>query len=206
MLKNCLNVSSIRTWLIPILLIISCLLILSISPLLSSTLHAKEEIVNSESSPKVSRDIYYKTESLRAGFRAPRISTEQYPNYLGESRLVVWIAAQQHLYWGGFVLGTLLLVTIFEIASLFTRSESSASRLDAWAQEILRLILLGFSITALLGGILTFTLILLYPDLTTYLFGIFRSSILVYGLLALGLTLSVYVYYYSWDRMRTGGT
>jgi len=55
------------------------------------------------------RDAYYNVEGAIAGPRAPRLTTNDYPTLLGESRVVVWIVAQQHLYWAAFVLGTFVL-------------------------------------------------------------------------------------------------
>lgn len=152
--------------------------------------------------PRLTRDVYFQNEAIPTGPRAPRLYVTDYPARGGDSRLTIWIVAQQHVYWGGLVLGTLFLVTGLEILSLLGTNQSSWSTLDDFAREILQLILLGLSITAVLGGIFLFSLLLLYPDLTTYLLGLFRPLVLVYGTLALLLTFFTYAYFYTWDSMR----
>lgn len=150
---------------------------------------------------KLSRDVYYQTQAPPVGPPAPRLYVTDYPARSGDSRLTIWIVAQQHVYWGGLVLGTLMLVTLLEVFGLLVRGRASASRLDEFARHTLHVILLGLSITAVLGGILVFNLLLWYPDLTTYLLGLFRPWVLLYGGLALLLTVFTYVYHYTWDSM-----
>ncbi len=43
------------------------------------------------------QDAYYKVEGPVVGPRAPRLTEASYPTEFGESRVVVWIVAQQHL-------------------------------------------------------------------------------------------------------------
>ena len=168
---------------------------------LSSTLSTKD----SSSSPKIkmSRDMYYKTKGVVSGSRAPRLKGSDYPNIIGESRIVVWIVAQQHLYWAGFVVGGLFLVMVLEIIGLF-RGTLVGDRYDALAHEILRLIILALALAALLGGLLFMSLMVLYPVFTQYLVSIFRSVFLLYGGLVLVFTLLVYLYYYTWAGMHVG--
>jgi cytochrome d ubiquinol oxidase subunit I len=156
-----------------------------------------------------SRDVWYKTEGIVSGPPTHWIRSEDYPrlnfpNPFGESRLIIWILAQQHKYWGGFVLGVLFLVMVLEVRALVARNGDTAKRYDGLAYEMLGLIMLALAITAILGAIFLFSLVTLYPDFTKYLFGIFRPTLLLYGLLALVLSLLAYLYYYSWKQMSAG--
>src|SRR5207244_761766 len=113
------------------------------------------------------------------------------PPPLGESRLVIWILAQQHLYWGSFVLGVLFVVTVLELRGVVGPRSPPQRIYDALAQEMLGLIMLALSITAILGAIFFVSLLSLYPGLTMYLVAVFRPTVLSYGLLALVFTLFV---------------
>lgn len=159
--------------------------------------------------PATSRDVWYKTEGVVSGPPTQWIRSEDYPrlnlpNPFGENRLIIWILAQQHKYWGGFVLGVLFLVTILEMSTLVARNRETAKRYDGLAYEMLGLIMLALSITAILGAVFLFGLLSLYPDFTKYLVSVFRPTFLLYGLLALTLSLLAYLYYYSWQKMNTG--
>ncbi len=153
---------------------------------------------------QVSRDVYYGNEAPVSGPSAPQLTSADYPTQYGESRLIVWMVAQQHLYWGGLACGALMLVTLLEIGPLLSRREAPAIQYDRWAYDILRLVMGGFSVTALLGAGLAACLLVLYPDLTLYLVGIFRPTVLLYVVLALVLTLLAYGYYYTWERCGRG--
>ncbi len=168
-----------------------------------------ENPLSENSKTKFSRDLYYPVEGPISGPRAPRLTSDDYPKVtasdnLGENRLVIWILAQQHAYWSGMVLGVLILVTFLEFRGLVNHSNEQTQKFDPLGYEILGLVLLALSLGAILGGIFLFGLIALYPDLTKYLFSVFRPIVLLYGVLLLLLTLSIYVYYYSWPRMISG--
>jgi cytochrome d ubiquinol oxidase subunit I len=157
----------------------------------------------------VSRDVYYKTEGVVAGPAAPRLTDQDYPRLsefpaLRESRLVIWVLAQQHNYWGGFVFGALVLIVMLEIGSLTVRTRESVQRYDGYAYEILRLVVLALSVAAVLGGLLLFGLLALYPDLTRYLASVFRPFFLGYGVLLVVFSLVLYLYYATWQSMSVG--
>ena len=64
--------------------------------------YAKSETSSPTSGPIVSKDIYYGTNGVVSGLRAPRLTAEDYsrlnlPYHFNESRLVIWVVAQQHL-------------------------------------------------------------------------------------------------------------
>lgn len=159
--------------------------------------------------PVISRDTHYGTQGIVAGPAAPRLTDQDYPRLseapvLQESRLVIWVLAQQHNYWGAFVFGALVLVVLLEIGSMTVRTGESTQRYDSYAYEILRLVVLALSAAAALGGLLLFGLLALYPDLTRYLASVFRPFFLGYGLLLSLFNAVAYLYYSTWKRMSTG--
>lgn len=157
----------------------------------------------------VSTDVYYKTEGVVSGPPAPRLDTTDYPapnlpSVFGESRLLVWSFAQQHLYFGGLVLGLLFLALIFELKGALGRRDENRQRYDRLARSLLQFTVLALSVAALFGGVLLFALLSLYPGLTAYLARIFNSSFLGYGVLFLVLSGMVYLYHYTWGSMGSG--
>lgn len=159
------------------------------------------------SSAATATDVYYKTEGLVSGPPAPQLSGDDYPrlnlpSIFSENRLWVWFLAQQHLYLGGFVLGALFLVLLFEHCGLIVRKRETAQRFDDLACQTLRLIVLVLALTAIVGGILLFALLALYPDLTGYLGRTFHYSFLMYGLLFFAFSGTVYLYYHTWQWMQ----
>ncbi len=156
--------------------------------------------------PKISRDVYYKTKGPVSGPRAPRLTELSYPSGFGESRVVVWVVAQQHVYWSGFVVGALFLVTVLEVIGMMGWGSGHPQNYDRFATEIFRFIVLALGLAAGLGGFLFISLLVLYHDLTMYLTSVFRPIFLVYGALVIGFTLLTYGYYYSWDKMQGGVT
>ena len=150
------------------------------------------------------RDLYYKDEGVVSGPRAPRPSMGDYPRLLGESRLVIWIVAQQHRYWVVFVLGTLLMVTLLEVWTLTRPRHQRAIAYDMLAREWLDLVILAISVAAIFGGLLLLGFLALYPDLTVYLMTVFRPVFLVFGLLLLPFTILSYLYSITWHRWSGG--
>jgi cytochrome bd-type quinol oxidase subunit 1 len=78
-------------------------------------------------------------------------------------------------------------------------------RYDKLAKEFTKLLTSAYSTTALFGGILLFLLIAFYPKLMNYLTDIFFPSFIVYCILFLVETVTLYLYWYGWDAMQTGG-
>lgn len=159
--------------------------------------------------PEISSDVYFKTDGIVSGPPAPKLNKEDYlyPNILsgvGGSRVIIWVLAQQHLYFGGLVLGVLFLVTFLELKGVFSKNKDSIRRDDRFAHEMLRLMMLVFSLTAILGGIFLLGLLALYPDVMKYLASVFRPFFLVYGVLLLGFNAIVYLYERTWRRMSLG--
>ena len=77
-----------------------------------------------EEKVEMGRDVYYKIEGPAVGMPAPKTEDNEtyYPRYNFESRVLLWVANQQHLYYGSFVLRS--------------RSFVCASSLLAWCPKI----------------------------------------------------------------------
>lgn len=164
--------------------------------------------LSDQNKPAISRDTYYQTLGIISGPRPPVLTDADYPRLSGlpisESRVIIWVFAQQHNYWGAFVFGVLVLVALLEIGSLMVRTPESTQRYDSYAYEMLRLVVLALSAAAILGGLLLFGLLALYPDLTRYLASVFRPFFLGYGILIVAFSVVVYLYYSTWQSMSAG--
>ncbi len=152
------------------------------------------------------RDVYYKTEGVISGAPAPKTldNTEHYPRYNFESRVLIWFANQQHLYYGSFVLAVPIFCMIIEFMGMTTKDKALAERYDRLAYDFVKISLTAYSLTAILGGILIFTFLTLYPSFFGYLSGIFRPVMHLYALLFVAESGTLYIYYYGWDKMKTG--
>jgi cytochrome bd-type quinol oxidase subunit 1 len=113
------------------------------------------------------------------------------------SRLSVWIAAQIGLMFAAFVLAVPMFAGIVE----FVGWRAGEKRYDDLAREMTKLLLVAFSATAALGGTLTFMLFVLYPGLMQKMTDVFRDSMLLFPFLFFGEAISLYLYWYGWDRM-----
>ena len=120
--------------------------------------------------------------------------------YVG-SRNVIWVVAQLHLLLAGFVLGVPIFAWLCEVVAWKTGEK----RYDKLAKEFTKLLTSAYATTALFGGILLFLLISFYPKLMNYLTDIFFPSFIVYCLLFLVETATLYLYWYGWDAMQDGG-
>lgn len=116
---------------------------------------------------------------------------------LGGSRNIIWVVAQLHLLLGGFVLG----VPIFAWISELVGWRTGDLRYDRLAKEFTKLLTSAYATTAIFGGILLFLLIGLYPKLMAYLTDVFFPSFVVYCILFLLETTTLYIYWYGWDAM-----
>ena len=114
------------------------------------------------------------------------------------SRNMVWIVAQIHLLFAGFVLG----VPIFALVCEFVGVRTKDARYDRLAKEFTKLLTSAYATTALFGGILLFCLIGFYPKLWNYMTNIFFPTFLIYGLLFLLETPTLYLYWYGWESMQ----
>src|SRR3989344_8189962 len=98
----------------------------------------RDAIPNTPENSIVAKDVYYKTEGLVSGPPAPILNANDYPSLnlpapFNDTRLIIWFFAQQHLYFGSFVLGVLFLVMIFELRCLMAGTKETAQRYDGLA-------------------------------------------------------------------------
>lgn len=113
-------------------------------------------------------------------------------------RKTVWVVAQLHLLFAAFVVG----VPWFAVGMEAIGWWKSDPKYDRLAHEFTKLLAMAFATTAALGGLLTFTLVGLYPRFTEFFFGVFGPSFYVYGGFFLLETAALYLYYQTWDRWR----
>lgn len=151
-------------------------------------------------------DIYYGTPGRPASEPAPRPGSADYPRYGNlDNRLAIWIVTQQHTYFGGFVLALPIFCLLIEVMGLLARDRAAAVRYDRLARDFLRISLIAFSVSSLLGVSLVAALVVLYPTFFGYITGVFKSMMGIYALVFLAESAAIYLYYYSWDRMSEGG-
>jgi len=131
---------------------------------------------------------------------APTLTRADYPDYGVNSRAVVWILAQMHLFFGALVLAVPIFVLVIEWIGVRTGDD----RYDDMAHEFMKISLTAYAITALFGGGLTLALFLLYPGFMAYMMQVFGAQVLVYGVLFFLESLFLYVYYYGWYALRYG--
>lgn len=131
----------------------------------------------------------------------PKLTARDYPEIAGiNSRVTVWLVAQLHLWFGAFVLAVPIFVFIIEAIGMWTRDR----RYDDMAYEFIKVSITAYSLTAILGGLLTFSLFIFYPHFMQYMSGIFRESMFYYALLFFAESVALYVYYYGWHWLQGG--
>ena len=166
---------------------------------------AQEEVAKVEKA----KDVYYKTEGIVSGPPAPIMTEADYPRSgwpgpLGENRVVIWIVAQQHLYFGSFVLAVPIFCMVIELVGILVKDPVMSKRYDRLAYDFIRISLTAYSVTAILGGLLLFSFITLYPTFFGYLASLFKPWMHIYALLFLAESGTLYLYYYGWHNMEEG--
>ena len=132
---------------------------------------------------------------------APRLTAADYPRIAGiNGRVVVWLVAQLHLWFAAFVLAVPIFVFIIEAIGMASRDR----RYDDMAYEFIKVSISAYSLTAILGGLLTICLVVFYPHLFQYLAAIFKESMFYYALLFFAESATLYVYYYGWHWLQGG--
>ncbi|MBO31424.1 MAG: hypothetical protein CMM74_00380 [Rhodospirillaceae bacterium] len=132
---------------------------------------------------------------------APKTTLASYPTVDGvNSRVAVWLVAQLHLWFAAFVLAVPIFVFIIEAIGMKTRDQ----RYDDMAYEFIKVSITAYSLTAVLGGLLGFLLILFYPDLWGYLVTIFKDTMFWYAILFFAESACLYLYYYGWHWLQGG--
>jgi len=166
------------------------------------------ETAQKEGAAKIekARDVYYKTEGIVSGAPAPKTAdnAQFYPRYNFESRVLLWFANQQHLYYGSFVLAVPIFCMVIEFIGVVTKDKAMAKKYDQLAYDFIKISLTAYSLTAILGGILIFTFLTLYPAFFGYLSSIFRPVMHIYALMFVAESGTLYIYYYAWDKMKEG--
>lgn len=120
------------------------------------------------------------------------------------SRGAVWIAAQVHLMFAAFVLGVPMFAVITEAVGIFSKNARYRERYDRLSKEFTRLLLVAYSATAIWGALLTFFLTTLYPRFWNHMARLFHVSMWIYVGLFFVESFTLYLYYYGWDRWKTG--
>ena len=119
--------------------------------------------------------------------------------YVG-SRLAIWVIAQIHLNFAAFILGVPIFAVIIEFMGWRIGMDREEGRRYDWlSHEFVKLTFTAFSTTALLGGLLLFLLITLYPRFWTFMSGIFAPTMWLYAALFFLETFTVYLWYYGWN-------
>ncbi len=115
-------------------------------------------------------------------------------------RGAVWVAAQVHLMFAAFVLGVPMFGVITELIGIVKKD----SKFDKLSKEFTRLLVFAYSATALWGALLLFLLTTLYPRFWGHMAEIFSLSMWIYAGLFFFESFTLYLYYYGWERWKTG--
>ncbi len=129
--------------------------------------------------------------------QAPSAPPVEFP-YTG-NRTAVWIVAQLHILFAGFILGA----PIFVVISEWLGYRKQDPRYDRLAKEVTKVTVILYSMTALTGGLFIFVLLATYPQFTTWLINhFFLIFAVIYPLLFIGETIVLYMYFYTWDAWK----
>lgn len=132
---------------------------------------------------------------------APKPTRSDYTVIGGLSaRTVAWSLAQMHLFLAAFVLA----VPLFAISTEFMGVVTKDDRYDTMAREFMKITMAAYSLTALVGGGLLLALMVFYPHLMGYLMKVFNGQMLIYAALFGLESITLYIYFYSWDALRRG--
>lgn len=127
----------------------------------------------------------------------PSAPVGEFP-YTG-NRTGVWVVAQLHILFAGFILGA----PIFVVISEWLGYRKQDPRYDRLAKEVTKVTVILYSMTALTGGLFIFVLLATYPQFTTWLINhFFLIFAVIYPLLFIGETIVLYLYFYSWDALK----
>lgn len=131
----------------------------------------------------------------------PNLTVGDYPQIAGvNGRVAVWLVAQLHLWFAAFVLAVPIFVFIIEAIGMGTRDK----RYDDMAYEFIKVSITAYSLTAILGGLLSISLLVFYPGVMVYMSGIFKESMFWYAMLFFVESACLYLYYYGWHWLQGG--
>ncbi|MBA0915226.1 MAG: cytochrome ubiquinol oxidase subunit I [Nitrospira sp.] len=129
--------------------------------------------------------------------QAPGAPPVEFP-YTG-NRTAVWVVAQLHILFAGFILGA----PIFVVISEWLGYRKQDPRYDRLAKEVTKVTVILYSMTALTGGLFIFVLLATYPQFTTWLINHFYLLFaVIYPLLFISETILLYMYFYTWDAWK----
>ncbi len=114
------------------------------------------------------------------------------------SRNLIWLFSQLHILFGAFVLGVPIFVLACELIGVVTKEK----RYDRLAKEFTDLIVACYNMTATIGILFLFALLVFYPKLMSVMADIFQPAYYVYVFLFIGETASIYLYWSKWDKMQ----
>jgi cytochrome bd-type quinol oxidase subunit 1 len=184
---------------------LSIILILKIiAPSVDPLVNVYADQGGAESTTAWATDAYkgkHEVEEVVPSAPAPKMKRRDYPQVFGiSSRAIVWVLAQMHLFLAAFVLAVPLFVFVIEWVGVTTKD----ARYDDMAHEFMKISMTAYSLTALFGGSLAFALFILYPQFMGYMMRVFNSQTLIYAMLFFAESVVLYIYYYSWNRLRYG--
>lgn len=92
---------------------------------------------NPSISKETSQDVYFQTEGVVSGPPAPKLKIDDYPYFrfldaIQGSRVAVWSIAQQHLYFGGLVLGSCFWSPFLNRSGHFRREKILPDGMIGW--------------------------------------------------------------------------
>jgi cytochrome bd-type quinol oxidase subunit 1 len=114
------------------------------------------------------------------------------------ARNAVWIVAQVMLLFAAFILAVPVFAVIIEAMGYFKKD----GRYDRIAKDFASLLPPAYMVTALMGSVFTLLSFHLYPKFMNYMSGIFKATIPIFFALIILETVILYLWYYSWDKMK----
>ena len=114
------------------------------------------------------------------------------------ARNAVWVVAQTMILFAAFILAVPVFVLIIEIGGWLKND----ARLDRLAKDFTRLLPISYSITALLGGLMTLVTYLLFPKFMNYMSANFKPTYVAFAVLVFLESTLVYIYWTTWDRLQ----
>ena len=137
------------------------------------------------------------------GMPAPKLKEDDYPIFSAfRSREAIWMVAQLHLYFAAFIVAVPIFVIVIEAVGMGSKDPAMAQKYDKMAHEFMKISITAFAVTALLGGLLFFLLLALYPHYIMYLSSIFSPQMVIYALCFFAESVFLYIYYYGWNAMQ----
>jgi len=139
--------------------------------------------------------------AVEAGPIAPRLTKDDYPSStIVRPRVVVWLAAQMHLWFAAFVLAVPIFVVVIEAIGICRKDE----RYDRMAYEFIRVSMTAYTLTAGTGVVFAVVLFFFYPHLMRYLLSIFRPTVFLYFIFFVLENAALIMYFRLWKRLKTG--